>query len=120
MLIIVFTVTVFMKLLIIRNKEDIGVMKGLGFQEFDIRVQYGVRIFISLATGIVIGAFLVKIGGQPLVGKVTASMGAAKIVFITNIFYAYILCPFCMLLAAFVTILLASKDLKRINMLQGM
>ncbi len=53
-------------------------------------------------------------------GKVTASMGAAKIVFITNIFYAYILCPFCMLLAAFVTILLASKDLKRINMLQGM
>lgn len=120
MLIIVFTVTVFMKLLIIRNKEDIGVMKGLGFQEFDIRFQYGVRIFISLATGIVIGAFLVKIGGQPLVGKVTASMGAAKIVFITNIFYAYILCPFCMLLAAFVTILLASKDLKRINMLQGM
>ena len=119
LLIIVFTVTVFMKLLIIRNKEDIAVMKGIGFKDWDIRVQYVVRIFIPLIIGIGMGAFLVKMGGQPLVGKVTASMGAAKIVFITNIFYSYILCPLCMAAVAFLTVILTSKELKKINVLPG-
>lgn len=109
-----------MKLLIIRNKEDIAVMKGIGFKNLDIRIQYGVRIVLSLLIGIVVGAILVKLAGQPLVGQVTASMGAAEIVFITNVFYAYVLCPLFMFAAAIVTVIVASKDLKRIKIVAGM
>ena len=120
LLIIIFAVTVFLKLLIIRNKEDIAVMKGIGFKNLDIRIQYGVRIVLSLLIGIVVGAILVKLAGQPLVGQVTASMGAAEIVFITNVFYAYVLCPLFMFAAAIVTVIVASKDLKRIKIVAGM
>ncbi|WP_313131511.1 ABC transporter permease [Anaerocolumna sp.] len=120
MLIIVFTLTVFLKLLIIRNKDDIAIMKGLGFKNIDIRIQYGVRIMLSLLVGIVIGAFLVNLVGQPLVGMVTASMGAAEIVFVTNIFHAYFLYPLSMFITAFLTVIVASKELKKIRIVEGM
>ena len=107
-------------MLSIRNREDIAIMKGLGFKNSDIGIQYGVRIILSLLIGIVAGAFLVKLVGQPLVSMVTASMGAAEIVFITNVLYAYVLCPLFMFAIAFVTIIVASKELKKIKIVAGM
>lgn len=85
-LITILTVSVFMKLLIIKYKEDISTMKRLGFRSSDIKLQYLIRIIMGVLVGSVLGEILVKIAGQSIVGSAMASMGASQIVFVTNIF----------------------------------
>lgn len=113
--IIVFTAVIFIKLLMIRDKNDLIVMKRIGFKDKDIRVQYRVRLLTPLLIGIVTGAILVNTLGQSLVSLLIGSMGAPKVVFISNIFYAYILCPLIMIVTIVVTVTFATNKIKIIK-----
>ena len=90
-------------------------MKRIGFKDKDIRVQYRVRLLTPLLIGIVTGAILVNTLGQSLVSLLIGSMGAPKVVFISNIFYAYILCPLIMIVTIVVTVTFATNKIKIIK-----
>ncbi len=114
----VLTVSVFIRILVIRYRDDIAVMKALGYKNSDIRTQYRTRIIIPLIIGLIIGTALVRIAGQSLVGIFTASMGAPKIVFVINPFIIYGFFPVCILIVAIVTIYISSYMLNNIRIIQ--
>ena len=116
-LITILTVSVFMKLLIIKYKEDISTMKRLGFRSSDIKLQYLIRIIMGVLVGSVLGEILVKIAGQSIVGSAMASMGASQIVFVTNIFLTYLLIPGVIIIVAVITTFMAGNMINRIKVL---
>ncbi|EHJ51949.1 ABC transporter permease [Streptococcus macacae] len=117
-LVTILTITVFMRTLIIRYKDDIAVMKALGYKNSDIRSQYRTRIIIPLIVGIIVGSVLVLIAGQPLVSMFAASFGAPKIVLISNPFIVYGLFPLSILMVATIMIYVSSYMLNRISLIQ--
>jgi putative ABC transport system permease protein len=114
----ILSVTVFIRILIIRYKDDIAVMKALGYKNSDIRTQYRTRIIIPLILGMIIGTVLVRVAGQGLVGMFTASMGAPQIVFVVNPFVVYGFFPISILVVAIVTIYISSYMLNNIRIIQ--
>lgn len=114
----VFSISIFMKLLLIKYKEDIATMKGLGFRSKDIRIQYLTRMIISLIVGTLIGEILVKTIGESIVSAVTASMGASKVVFVTNPALTYVVIPGVVLFVAVLSVLISGKMIKDIKFLE--
>lgn len=113
----IFTISVFMKLLIIKYEEDISTMKGLGLRYSDIRLQYLTRIILGVLVGIVLGEILVKTAGQSIVSFVMESMGASQVVFVTNILLTYLLIPGVVIIVAVITTLMAGNMINKIKFL---
>ncbi|MBE5959823.1 MAG: FtsX-like permease family protein [Lachnospiraceae bacterium] len=92
----------FLKMLLAKDKINIGIMKGIGFSNHDIRMQYMTRTIFILIIGLIAGAVLANTLGAFLAGLILSTLGISKIHFIINGFLSYLVCP--LLLAACVVL----------------
>lgn len=114
-----FTISIFMKLLVIKYTDDISTMKGIGLSSSDIRLQYMTRIIFGILMGIILGEILVKAAGQPIIGSIMSGMGASKIVFAINPFLTYFAIPAVVLAVAVSTTFISGKMINKIRCLNA-
>lgn len=85
--------TLFLNLLIAKDRRQIAIMKAIGFSFSDIRIQYLVRTLLVLNLGIFGGAMISNTVGQHMVSVMWSFMGASEIKFIIHPLQIYVLCP---------------------------
>ncbi|WP_026518212.1 ABC transporter permease [Butyrivibrio sp. MC2021] len=115
LLITLFTISIFMKLLVIKYKDDISTMKGIGLNSSDIRLQYMTRIIFGILMGIILGEIFVRAAGQPIIGSIMSGMGASKIVFVINPILTYFAIPLVILVVAVSTTFVSGKMINKIR-----
>jgi putative ABC transport system permease protein len=89
----VLITSLFMRMLISKDRTRISIMRSIGFSLRDIRTQYLTMALTVLAIGIVAGTLFSNTLGQRLVSALWAFMGAARITFVINPLQAYLLLP---------------------------
>ena len=85
--------SMFLKMLIARDRSPIAVMKNLGFSSTDITAQYLYKTLIVLIVGVVLGTVLCNTAGEVFVSAIGGSMGAPQVSFMIKPLEAYILYP---------------------------
>ncbi len=101
LIIIVLVTSLFMKMLVVKDRYSIAVMKACGFTNADIRLQYISRSAFVLLLGIIIGTFLANTVGEMIAGVVISSFGASSFRFTPAPLLAYLLYPLIMVCAVF-------------------
>ena len=108
----------FMKMLIAKDRPAIAVMKSLGFNNADMKVQYISRALFVLSIGIVVGTVLANTLGEMLAGAMIASFGANAFTFAIDPITAYIVCPLLMLVAVVIATIGGTAGAGRIQISQ--
>jgi putative ABC transport system permease protein len=94
--------SLFLKMVLVKDRSRIAIMKSLGFSLRHIRLQYQSMALALLTTGIVAGTVVSNTLGERAVGVLWAFMGAEQIKFVIHPIEAYVLLP--LLLAASVVL----------------
>lgn len=111
----VLNASMFLKLILIREKKDVAIFKSLGLKTKDIKKQYLIRFFISQILGIVTGVILVNTMGEYIVGMLTSSMGISKLDFIINAGLAYIAFPLLLIFSLILSMLVGLRKINKID-----
>lgn len=90
--------SLFMKLLITKDKKEIATLKALGFTNHDLSRQYLARSITILAIGLILGTLLAMTLGKVLAGLMVAMIGLTSVTF-SGSWLIYLGCPCIMLLA---------------------
>lgn len=96
----------FLKLRLAKDLSEIAVLKAIGFSEYDIKMQYLIKIGCVSITGILVGIILTDLLGERIVNVALsiAGIGVKKVELIANPVIEYIICPLLlMVLILFVT-----------------
>ena len=117
-LITILITVLFMKMLIAKDRPPIAVMKSLGFNNADMKVQYISRALFVLSNGIVVGTVLANTLGEVLAGAMIASFGADAFTFAIDPITAYIVCPLLMLVAVVIATIGSTAGVGRIQISQ--
>ncbi len=108
-------ILLFMKVIIAKDRYVIAVLKSIGFNDYDLRVQYVTRTILVALLGIIIGTILANSIGESLSGLFLSTMGVAKFKFSIDPLMAYIICPFIMLITVFGATLIGTRRIKEIS-----
>lgn len=108
--------SLFLKMLIAKDRSQTAILKSIGFSLHDIRYQYVTRLFIVLCAGLAIGTICANTVGQRAVGALMAFMGAPQMKFVIDPFKAYIACPLILIIAVTVTTVWSTSSIKKSNM----
>lgn len=92
-LIIFLIISLFLKLIIAKNKYSIAVTKAVGYTSNDLRSQYSARIFIVMIIGIIIGSLLSGTIGEKVVSSALATFGADGFKFETDLLITLVMIP---------------------------
>ncbi len=92
-LIIFLIISLFLKLLLAKNKYSIAVTKSVGYTNKDLKSQYFARIFIVMISGLVIGTLLSGTIGERVVSSALASFGADGFKFETDFVNTLLVIP---------------------------
>jgi putative ABC transport system permease protein len=103
----------FLKLIFVKDRNQITIMKGLGFTSTHIRKQYISATVLSLITGAIIGTIAANTLGELLTGAIMGNMGASKISFVINPLTSYIICPALLLTAVLITTIVSAQTIRR-------
>jgi putative ABC transport system permease protein len=101
--------SLFIKMLLAKDRYPIAVMKALGFTDFDISVQYASRSLLVLVVAIVLGTLLANTLGEFLAGSVIASLGATVFSFVIHPVTAYLVSPLLLLSAVLLATVLTTS-----------
>ena len=85
--------SLFLKMLLIKDRARIAIMKSLGFSLRHIRLQYQSTALVLLAIGVAAGTVVSNTLGERAVGLLWSFMGAAQIQFVIHPMQAYLLLP---------------------------
>jgi putative ABC transport system permease protein len=85
--------TLFAYMLIALDKQDIAIMRAVGFSFKDIQKQYVARILSTLFFGIAFGAILSSTLGSGIVNTLGGTIGVSRIRFEVNPLMAYFMFP---------------------------
>ena len=110
--------SLFLKLLVAKDRRQIAIMKALGFSLAELKVNYLTRILVVLTPGIILGTCLSNYLGQGLVSAVWSLMGAPAVQFIISPIDVYILCPLALTAAVTFSTFLSTRAIARINLAQ--
>lgn len=88
--------SLFMKLLLAKDKKEIATLKALGFTNQKIGHQYLARSLTILIVGLVLGTILSMTVGKTMSGLVAMALGGVNIQ-LTGSLLIYLGCPFLML-----------------------
>ena len=105
LIIIVLITTLFMKLIIAKDKQNINVMRNIGISKRIIGGKYIVISLVMIIISILLGLLFAHILGQPFVSMLMSFFGASKITFIVNPLLAYLYCPLLLIVVAVITTL---------------
>ena len=113
-IIVAILITVlFIKMLLSKDKGQITIMKGLGFNSKHIKKQYISAMILCLITGVTIGVVLALTLGESFIGLLMSALGASKISFVIEPIMSFIVCPLSLLISITITTLLSSKAIKK-------
>lgn len=108
-LLIILITVMFLQLTTAKEHSAIAIKKSLGFSNKDLRIQFGIRIFIIQFIAIVAGTILVNFLGEGIFGLMLSSAGASKITMLVEPVIAYLICPTAQLLVVLVTVIAGTK-----------
>lgn len=109
LLLIMLVTLMILQLITAREHSAIAVKKAIGFSNRDIRLQLGIRVLLIQSAAIIVGTVLANLLGEAAFGWMLSVMGAARIRMLVEPAAAYLLYPAAQLLAAFITVLAATK-----------
>ncbi|NLL78062.1 MAG: FtsX-like permease family protein [Clostridiales bacterium] len=100
----VLTVSLFLKLLIVKDSFSIAVLRSMGFSKGDIQVQYGVSFGLTLLTGMAAGTVMANTIGKSMAGMVLLRLGVSGFTFFIDKGVSYILIPAMLMLSVLLTV----------------
>ncbi|MBC3889855.1 FtsX-like permease family protein [Acetobacterium paludosum] len=113
LLLIMLITVMFLQLVTAKEHSAIAIKKAIGFSNRDIRIQFGIRIFVIQFVAIVIGTILANSLGGVIFGLMLSSLGASKITMLVDPLTAYLLCPAAQLLVVFITVIVGTKAVEK-------
>jgi putative ABC transport system permease protein len=99
----VLITSLFVRMLLSKDRVRIAILRRLGFSLRHIRRQYLTTALTVLALGITAGTLFSNTVGQRLVSALWSFMGAAHIQFVINPLQAYVLLPLLLVTAVALT-----------------
>lgn len=106
--VICFTVvTLFIRMLLARDRSSLRTLSALGFPSRDLRAPYRGRMVMVGVLGILLGTLLANTLGEALCGLALSSMGVASFDFVIQPLTAYILVPLTFILMTLLAVQLA-------------
>src|SRR5699024_5298916 len=108
--------SLFLRMLITKDLNQIAVMKTIGFSNQAIHLQYITRMLFVLIFGIILGTLVANVLVSILIGGLLSIMGATNISFVIDPLQAYILCPLLMAAAVMAVAILNIVSIKDIGM----
>jgi putative ABC transport system permease protein len=105
----------FLKMMLAKDRNQITIMKGLGFNSRHIRKQYISASMLCLIAGLVIGTILANTLGEVLAGALLSGMGASKISFVIDPLISFIVCPVLFLIAVAAAALISARGVDRLG-----
>lgn len=109
-----FLITVlFMKMLIAKDHESIGILKALGFHHKDLTIQYMTRSVGVVIIAVILGVCLASTLGELLAGALMSGLGVISFKMIVSPIQAYILCPLLIIITVIVATLVGTTDIRR-------
>lgn len=85
--------TLFMKLLVAKDRYSIAILKSIGFTSRDIRRQYLTRSVTVLGMGVITGTLLANTLGELAGVAIVSSFGASAFHFEVNPWFVYLFRP---------------------------
>lgn len=92
-LLILLVTTLFMKMMVAKDRYPIAVLKSIGFDGRDIRRQYLTRSITVLVLGVITGTLLANTLGELVGVAIVSSFGAAAFHFEVNPWFVYFISP---------------------------
>lgn len=114
-LVTVLITSLFLKMLVAKDRSQIAIMRSIGISLKDIRIQYITKALSVLNLGIVVGTVISNTLGQRLLSAVLSIIGASRIEFIINPLEAYILSPLLMMFIVTLTTFVSVKPIKQFS-----
>lgn len=111
--------SLFIKLLIVRDKKEIAILKAIGYTNKDISVQYLSRSVIVLVLGLLAGTLLASTLGPVLAGLMMSMMGMTAFE-LSGSLLIYLGCPILMLLTTIFTTKIVNKRAGAINIAENL
>ena len=103
----------YIKMILSKDKGQITIMKGLGFNSSHIQSQYITALVLCLIIGTVFGTVAANTLGEGLIGLIMSAIGVSKISFVINPVFSFIICPAALLTAVILTILLSARAIQK-------
>jgi len=98
----------------IQERQDIGILKSLGFTVNMLRLQFAVRFFIIALIGALLGTVFSAVLAKPAMHLILGSIGLSKVV--VNFTVASIFIPiFIISISFFIFAYMASKKIKKVE-----
>jgi len=111
----VLIISLFLKMLIAKDSDQIAIMKSLGLSLNNIRVQYLTKALLLLGLGIISGTIFSNTLGQSIISVLWSFMGASQIRFIINPVQVYLFVPVLLMLAVSITTIISIRGIKNIS-----
>lgn len=105
--------SMFLKMLIAKDRAQIAIMKNIGFASHDIISQYVIKTIIVLAIGIVLGTVLCNSLGEVFISAIGSMQGAPSINFEIHPFEAYLLYPVILMIATSITTVINCQPIQQ-------
>ncbi len=105
----------FMIMLISKDRHDIAVLHALGFNKWDLGLQYVSRAAFVLLLGIIIGTILANTIGESLAGAIISTLGATSFRFVINPLTSYCIYPILMVCAALIATMIGISGIDKIK-----
>lgn len=118
-LISMFVASLFIKMLISKDRYSIAVMKSIGFKNSDINLQYTSRSVFVLILGIIIGTVFANTIGQYLAGLIISFLGASSFKFSINPVITYILYPAMLVFSVVLATVLVTLNAGKIKLCES-
>lgn len=111
--------SLFMKLLVVKDKNEIAALKAVGYTTKDISSQYLSRSLIILVVGLLLGTLLASTLGPVLAGVMMSMMGMTAFE-LSGSLLIYLGCPILMLLVTVLTTKLVNRRAGMINIAENL
>ncbi len=109
LIIAVLVTALFLKMLLSKDISQIAIMRSMGLTYKNIKYQYMAGTLMILIVGIIPGVLISNYLGEFFVSMAMASMGAARIQFVTVAWQIWLICPLVMMIVVGFTISVCCK-----------
>lgn len=110
--------SLFLKMLVAKDRGQIAIMKSLGLSLAHIRIKYVTSILLVLLIGMIAGVVLSNTLGATLVSLLWSFMGASKITFIIDPLQSYLIFPLILTGVVTITTLLSILSVKKASIIE--
>ncbi|WP_137664627.1 ABC transporter permease [Enterococcus hulanensis] len=111
--------SLFMKLLLVKDKKEIATLKAVGLTNQEIRNQYLARSLTILVIGIGLGTGLAMTLGKTISGLVSAGLGGVSVQLIGSPLI-YLGCPLLLLLVTYLTTRIVTAQAGKIEIAENL